>query len=108
MYQHHVTGFSLLDLLSNLGGLFNAIFTFLSVIGAFYNSRTLLGHLISKLYFIKYSCQDSQNGSNELKVIKFNNSDIFSHFKLPFYRLKNFLQVLFCKKKRKESKDLLS
>jgi len=54
MKVHTITGFGILDLLSRLGGLFKCVLGFFSVIGGFYNTRTLLGHLISKTYFIRH------------------------------------------------------
>ena len=92
MFEHEVDKFSILDLLSKFGGLYGSIFQVVGVIGAFYNSRMVLGHLISKFYFIKYKEEGQRN--HKLSLINFTKYDVFSNFKLVICKGKN----LFCKK----------
>ena len=47
MQYHHKKLFDILDLMSKFGGLYGSLFTFLGVIGGFYNSRMFIGELVS-------------------------------------------------------------
>jgi hypothetical protein len=102
---HSNIKFTILDLLSKFGGLYGSLFQFLGLIGGFYNSRMLLGHLISKLYFIQY--RDTHKGHNHkaseachLKTINFARHDVFYFVKLPFCKLKSIICHSCCGKKK--------
>ena len=87
-YDHSKTLFTIMDLLSKFGGFYGAIFSFLGIIGSFYNSNMFIGQLIGGLYFLKESSEESaplilntKNISKNIKKITFSTKDMFSLIK---------------------------
>ena len=92
----------------------NVISSIMAFIGAYYNSRTLIGHLISRLYFIKYKSQLNHDhhfeasDANHLHEVIFKNRDIFSSYKLECCQFTNAICKACCRKKMKTHEEILS
>jgi hypothetical protein len=97
MIEQKVKKFGALDLLSKIGGMYGSLYQILFLVGSYYNSRMLLGHLISKLYFIKYKEASDDCNKTHLRTVNFTKYDVFSHIKFKCCGLKNTLCNKLCR-----------
>ena len=96
--EHSDEKYSVLNLLSDFGGLFSSVFSLIGILGCSYDGSMLFGHLISKLYFTQSSCHGESR--KHLKTVEFGRMDVFHSLKLSFYKLRNII----CKCKNEKIK----